>query len=396
MEMLFTPDDAALAALMPVQPTAPERLCGRTGLDARTLRARLDAMADRGLVLDLRDGRTGAVTYMLAPPVIGFFEFSMMRLDDGLPKARLARAYDAYVHRDTSFFQELSLGTAVGRALVHETALADDLVPEVLDWEQVTALVEQAGTVGLTNCMCRHGAQHLGTACDAPLETCMSLGTAAELLIRHGLARQIGTGEGLDVLNAARERGLVHIGDNVQQNVSYVCSCCSCCCHELRSVQAGLPMVQASGFEPVVDRDACTACGRCVRACPVQAMSLVSRGPAAGGPGGDGSRRRLVGAMDPARCLGCAVCVGSCRDGALAMRRRPAPPHVPLNAVEFVTRRMIERGRLADLLIDGAAGRGPRFVQGVLAAVLALPPAERVLAREQVRSRFVDFVLARR
>ncbi len=396
MATLFTPEDAALAAVMPVQPIVPERLCGRTGLDAETLRVRLDAMADRGLVLDLRDARTGEVTYMLAPPVVGFFEFSMMRLDDGLPKARLARAYEAYVHRDTSFFEELSLGTAVGRALVHETALADDLVSEVLDWERVTALVEQARTVGLTNCMCRHGAQHLGTVCEAPLETCMSLGTAAEMLVRHGLARQVSTAEGLDVLHAARERGLVHIGDNVQRDVTYICSCCSCCCHELRSAQVGLPMVQGSGFEPVVDQDVCSGCGRCVRVCPVQAMSLVARGPASRDADGDGSRRRLLGRIDPGRCLGCAVCVGSCRDGALAMRRRTAPPHVPVNAIEVVTRRMIERGRLADLLVDGAAGRGPRFVQGVLAAVLALPPAERVLAREQVRSRFVDFVLARR
>ena len=77
------------------------------------------------------------------------------------------------------------------------------------------------------------------------------------------------------------------------------------------------------------------------------------------------------------------------------MARRPQAPHVPLNAVEYLTRRMLERGRLADLLVDGAAGRGPAFANAVLGAVLSLPPAQKLLAREQVRSRFVAFALAR-
>ena len=77
------------------------------------------------------------------------------------------------------------------------------------------------------------------------------------------------------------------------------------------------------------------------------------------------------------------------------MERRPRPPHVPLNQVEYLTRRMLERGRLADLLVDGTAGRGPAFANAVLGAVLSLPPAERLLANRQLQSRFVRFVLSR-
>ncbi len=392
MEILFTRDDAALAACLPVRPTTPEKLTARTGLDAETLRGRLDAMAQRGLVLDLVDRRTGEQTYMLAPPVVGFFEFSLMRLDDGLPKARLARAYEAYVDGDTAFFEELAGGTAVGRALIHEEALPEGSGSEVLAWERATSLVEGAGTIGLTNCMCRHAAVHLGTSCDFPLESCLSLGFGAEMLIRHDRARPIAREEALDLLHAGRERGLVHIGDNVQQSVTYICSCCSCCCHELRSVQVGLPMVQPSGFEPEPVAADCTGCGRCVKACPVQALSLVARPPAAGD---EATRPQLLCRVDAERCIGCAVCVGACREDALTMVRRSEPPHVPANAVEQLTRRMIERGRLAELLVDGAAGRGPKYAQALLAAVLKLPPAERLLAREQVRSRFVDYALAR-
>ena len=395
LEILFSPEDAALASRLPVVPATAEALTRRTGLSVETLGARLDAMADKGLVLDLRDRRTGATLYMLAPPVVGFFEFSMMRLDDGLPKARLARAYEAYMLADTEFLEEVSRGaTVVGRTLVHEATLGDDLVPEVLDWELAASYVETAELVSVTNCFCRHAAEHLGTRCDNPLETCLSLGTAAAYLLRHGLARPISREEGLELLTASRENGLVHIADNVQQEISYICNCCACCCHELHSAQVGLPVVQPSGFQPAREEERCTGCGRCVRACPVQAISLVPRRRRRD----DGSEpsKRLLSSIDLERCLGCGVCVDVCREGALRMEGRPRPPHVPLNSVEAVTRRMLERGRLAELLVDGAAGRGPAFANAVLTAVLALPPAERLLASEHLQSRFVRFVLSRR
>jgi Pyruvate/2-oxoacid:ferredoxin oxidoreductase delta subunit len=395
LETLFSPDDAALAARLPVIPTTVDELARRTGKEADALRARLDAMAGKGLVLDLHDARTGATTYMLAPPVVGFFELSMMRLDDGLPKARLARAYEAYMAGDSAFDAEVSgARTLVSRTLVQESALFDDLASEVLDRERATAYVEEADCLAVTNCFCRHVATHLGTACDYPMETCMSLGVAARYLVRHGHARRIGREEGRELLEAAREHGLVHIADNVQRELSYICSCCACCCVELRSARMGMPVMQPSAFQPVVDDQACTGCGRCVRACPVEAIALV---PHRGARWSDGAAAAtpLVGDVDLTRCIGCGVCAGACREDAVTMSRRARAPHVPRNAVEYLTRRMLERGRLADLLVDGAAGRGPAFANAVLGAILSLPPAAKLLASEQVQSRLVDFALAR-
>lgn len=394
LEMLFSPDDAALAARLPVVPTTLADLVRRTGTSEGDLRARLEAMAGKGLVLDLHDARTGATTYMLAPPVVGFFELSMMRMNDGLPKERLARAYEAYMACDSTFDAEVcAVPTLISRTLVQETALYDDLASEVLDWDRATAYVEQADSLAVTACFCRHVATHLGTACDYPLETCMSLGTAARYLVRHGHARQIGREEGRELLEAAREHGLVHIADNVQQQLNYICSCCSCCCVELRSAQKGMPVMQPSAFQPTVDDRRCTACGNCVRTCPVRAISIVPRADRQ--TGADTATTPLTCAVDLDACLGCGVCVGACSQGSLTMVRRPRAPHVPLNAVEYLTRRMLERGRLADLLVDGTAGRGPAFANAVLGAILSLPPAQKLLASGQVQSRFVAFALAR-
>ena len=401
LEILFSREDAALAARLPVLPTPLETVASRVGLDPEVARRRLDAMADRGLVLDVVTG--DQTLYMLAPPVVGFFEFSMMRLSDGLPKKRLAKAYHAYMDRDGSFLDELSGGdTLVGRTLVHETTLFDDLFSEVLDWERATAVLQEAGRVSVTNCYCRHKAKHLDAGCDYPMESCLSLGAAADHLVRHGLARKISLQEGLELLTAARESGLVHIADNVQQDPAYLCSCCSCCCDELRSVRVERAMVLPSGFQPARNARECAGCGRCARACPVQAITLIPRGAdSAGGgrdgDGGDGADRskRLLSRIDYSRCLGCGVCAGACRHRALTMERRRDPPHIPVNVVEFATRRMLERGRLVDLLVDGTARRGPAFAHAVLNAITSLPPAQRLLANEQVRSRFVRQALAK-
>jgi Pyruvate/2-oxoacid:ferredoxin oxidoreductase delta subunit len=392
IEILFSADDAALAARLPVVPAGLEALAARLSLEPEALRPKLEALADKGLVLDLVD-RGGRTTYMLAPPVVGFFEFSMMRLDDGLPKARLARAYEAYQHHDTAFLEEVSAATAIGRTLVHEPAPADDLLSEVMDWERASACIEAAESVAVTNCFCRHTAEQLGRRCEYPMEACMSLDTGADYLVRHGFARPICREEGIEILTMARENGMVHIADNVRQEITYICSCCACCCSELRSVREGLPIVQPSGFRAATDEERCRGCGRCVRACPVQAVSLVSRGPRR--DHGDDTSKKLLGHIDLDACLGCGVCVEACRDHAMHMERRPQQPYVPLNSVERITRRMLERGRLADLLVDGTAGRGPAFANAVLATILSLPPAERLLASEQVKSRFVRYALSR-
>ena len=395
LEMLFSPDDAALAARLPVVPTTLADLARRTGASEGDLRARLEAMAGKGLVLDLHDTRTGATTYMLAPPVVGFFELSMMRLSDGLPKERLARAYEAYMADDTTFDEEVSgVPTLVSRTLVQETALYDDLASEVLDWDRATAYVEQADALAVTNCFCRHVATHLGTACDYPLETCLSLGTAARYLVRHGHARQIGREEGRELLEAAREHGLVHIGGQRAAGA------------ELH-LQLLLVLLRRAPLGPEGHAgDAAERLPARGRRPPVHGLRQLRAGVSRAGhldrpPGGpadggaDAATAPLTCAVDLGACIGCGVCVGACSQDALTMVRRPQAPHVPLNAVEYLTRRMLERGRLADLLVDGTAGRGPAFANAVLGAVLSLPPAQRLLASEQVQSRFVAFALAR-
>jgi ferredoxin len=106
-------------------------------------------------------------------------------------------------------------------------------------------------------------------------------------------------------------------------------------------------------------------------------------------------KNALAPTFDLERCIGCGVCALACHKDALEMERAARPSRVPANAVEKAVRMSLERNQLADLLFDEGAGLGSRFLHHAVQAITRLPPAQRLLAKEQVRSRFVRAALGK-
>jgi formate hydrogenlyase subunit 6/NADH:ubiquinone oxidoreductase subunit I len=97
-------------------------------------------------------------------------------------------------------------------------------------------------------------------------------------LAKYGFAREVDVAEGLDLLAEAQEANLVQFGENIQQQVNFICNCCGCCCEAMIAARrfAFMDPVHTSNWLPAVDVDKCNGCIRCVDACPVEAMSLTS------------------------------------------------------------------------------------------------------------------------
>jgi len=398
--ILFTPEQAELAVHLPVIPAGLSTIAKRAGLSESDCEARLEAMANKGLVMDLVHPKSGKTKYLLAPPVIGFFEFSLMRASDDLanhlPQQEVSEAMEAYIHGDPTFAREaFGKTTMLGRALLDEHYMQEEDLPDVLDWERCNSIIEEAESLAVSFCYCRHKKEHLGTACDAPMEVCLSMNGGADFVLRRKFGRPIDKQEALNIIATSRQKGLVQIADNVQDRPSYICNCCGCCCGQLSAInEYGLNAVTPSGFQPTIQMDHCKGCSRCARACPIGAIEMTPRRE-------QGQRKnRMIPELNTHRCIGCGLCAQACKPQkglqALNMARLSSPPQIPRNSVEKALRQALERGRLPHLLIDQGKGRGFRFLNKALQILTALPPVEKALANQQLQSRFVNYFLQRK
>ncbi|MDD5656302.1 MAG: 4Fe-4S binding protein [Elusimicrobia bacterium] len=379
---LYSREEAELVSRMPAGLCGLERLAQLAQVPPETLRGRLEALADKGLVLDLR--LRDRTLYAPSPFIIGIFEFTLMRTKGRLETAAWARLFRDYLD-DGEFWRAnfgRGEGTSILRTLPQEAALPDGGSVEILDYEKASALIAGARRLAVGLCACRHEKLHLGTkACAVPLETCTSFDLAADYLIRHGLAREISRSEMEELFAASRQRRLVLCADNVQRGVCYVCHCCKCCCVALEAItrHGCANAVVTSGFiAAAAEPGNCSGCGACARNCPVGAITVAQHRPA----------------VNQETCLGCGVCVLSCAPKALALRRRKQRVIPPESMFEKIMLQALERGTLQDQLFDDPQKATHKLLRAFVGGFLRLEPVKRALASSLLSSRFLSVLKA--
>jgi len=179
LRMLFSEEEARLVALLPIRPFDAGKAARAWKLPLTRARKILDTLASRAILLDLEVH--GRQLYLLPPPMAGFFEFSMMRLRGDIDQKALSELFYQYLNVEEDFIKALfATGeTQLGRVFVHEGVLAGETALRVLDYERASEVIRTAPHMGVGICYCRHKMEHMGRACDNPLEICMTFGNAA-------------------------------------------------------------------------------------------------------------------------------------------------------------------------------------------------------------------------
>jgi len=269
------------------------------------------------------------VRYGIVPTMPGLYEFPVMNAEPGPFLDRLASLWKDYMPKLSQCMGTPSM--PISRVIPIEEEVAQE--KGVLPYEKVYEMIDRARAVGIANCACRV----YGQDCDAPLEACMVFDDICEYLTSRGIAREIHKEEMKQLLKTFDEAGLVHQINNSQEKLDIICNCCPCCCALLRCLNTyeNPHAVNASGFIPHIDLDACTGCGVCEEdRCPMKAIRIQDH----------------VAILRPEACIGCGLCVTGCPEGAVKLVRkeewrRPVPQSADIGMTILK-----ERGKVRDIL----------------------------------------------
>jgi len=377
LQVMFTEEEASLVSLLPIKPfnvKMAAKIWKKSEEEAYEI---LESLAEKALLLDMNDQKEQK--YVVPPPMIGFFEFALMRTGGHFDQKLLSELFHQYLENEEDFMRKLlALKTPIGRILVNEETVKTQDEVYVLDYERASHIIENADSLGVSRCYCRHKAEHLGEHCDAPQEVCLSINGLSHSLSKHGYARLISKDEAMDILKLSYEHNLVQFAENVQNDVGFICNCCGCCCMALKGAKKmGVPQtLSSSNFIAVMD-DACVSCKQCVPVCPVGCFDVIDE---------DGKNKVV---FDDSLCLGCGVCSRVCKPKALHMEKREKRIFTPVNTVHKLVLEAIETDTLHNLIFDNQAMASHKFMAAFTGAFLKLPPVKQVLVSEKFQSKYL-------
>ncbi len=321
LSYLFTPEEAALAARLMLEPQPLTEAALSVGMDIKKAKQLVKQMAGKGLVAISR-GESG-ILVRLYPFVVGFYEHQVNRMDE-----TFAALFEAYYQK--VFHDVLRIQPQFHRVIPINVSLKPDI--DILPESDLKQILSEKKAWAVLDCICRKQQALIGEGCDHPVHVCLAMSDFPGAFDRAEGMDAVDLDGALAVLAQAADAGLVHTVANHKSGVDYVCSCCTCSCALLRGLaEKGLSNVVArSPYLAWVDDALCTACGTCEVMCQVAARTVMD-----------------AAEVDRAVCTGCGVCVRACPEEAiqLDMREREAVLPMPEDLDDWMRGRRQARGR---------------------------------------------------
>ncbi|UCD92338.1 MAG: 4Fe-4S binding protein [Methanobacteriota archaeon] len=173
----------------------------------------------------------------------------------------------------------------------------------ILNFGELEDILRSATTISQEECGCR---KRVGNCID-PMDGCLGINDLANELIEKGEAKQITLEKALEAMNRTYDAGLVHMAYTFEgkDEIEYICSCCSCCCHSLSAaLRFGYKNhVFSSKYVANQDGDKCASCGTCVDRCQFKARTLT-----------DDNLEFIQ-----EKCFGCGLCIDTCPEEAISL-----------------------------------------------------------------------------
>jgi Pyruvate/2-oxoacid:ferredoxin oxidoreductase delta subunit len=383
---LYSTDEADVVARMPYTFSRLDRIARVTGYNKSKLKGILDGLTSKGLVIDIFVN--GEFVYMPSPLYVGIYEFTLMKTG-GLSTKEKAKFLHAYMKDNDDFYSANFSGekrVSIMRSIPHEETVMPEDYTEILDYEKAVALIEATDTYSLGNCSCRTEKSSVGEKeCKVPLRSCMALGRGADYVIRNKIGEPASKSEMLEAVAISKEYSLVLNADNVQRNPRFICQCCYDCCMTLNGIRKfGYPhtVVTSNFIADIVSKDTCIGCGKCAKACPINAIEMVDDAHAR-------SKHKKAPVIDKNICLGCGVCALNCKTAALRLVKREQKVIHPATTFERIIMQSLERGTLQNQIFDDPGSITHKTMRAIIGGFLRLDPVKKALMSDTLRSSFL-------
>ena len=319
LKKIAQPEEAWLVSQLGRKIESVEEIIARVGLPVEEVTEGLQALSRRGLVQAAC--REGVLRYRLAPFLFGIYAAQLHTIDH-----ELAHLFEQYMMLPGVAQGILGTHPPLHRVIPAQKAMKSEWI---LPYDDVRALLLQAKSYALRDCICRVEQDILGSRrCSFPVRACLNFSSVERPAEPNSISQE----EALAILDEAEEVGLVHTVSNNVKDVFYVCNCCGCCCGILRGItQHGIEnSVAKANYYSEIDPTQCTSCEICVDRCQVGAISMK-----------DG-----LAVVDLSCCIGCGLCVTGCPYMAAYLNKRPDAQMVnpPADFAAWEAERLRSRG----------------------------------------------------
>lgn len=173
--------------------------------------------------------------------------------------------------------------------------------------EKTRAVLGGASIIANVECSCRKNSSN---PCGAPLDVCLIIDPQiAKDAINEGIGKKVTVSNAMNILDKTTEIGLVHMLLHFRGGAYHaICSCCSCCCHDLVALlkYGHKDLVEKSEYIAKHDAKECINCKSCVKYCNFKAFEATDNKIS----------------LNEEKCYGCGVCVVHCPSGALRLEKR--------------------------------------------------------------------------
>ncbi len=296
LKRIFTKDEARVYIALENKMELLDDIAMRLNLSVEELQPLLDGMCRKMMLISTK---TNPVFYRPMLFVPGIAEFSFLRANQENDRETTALHYKYWNTTEKRLTSPFLRSVPVGQA-IEKNAL-------VAPYDDVMAIINRAEKIAVMPCACDVLHRANGRNTEGPIERCLAVGVAAEMVTENGYARYISHQEAVIILDACEEAGFIPQLENLNEP-THICHCGKNCFEILQKKLLEKPAETCgSNYYIEVDIGACTACGLCIDRCVLQAIAVTPQGKPK---------------VDLERCLGCGLCVTKCQTGALRIKEK--------------------------------------------------------------------------